>query len=53
MIILTCSPGLKGNAESLATAAGIVKYKVLAFLCGIKVVLASSAIHLIITVIFK
>ena len=53
MTIVTFSPGLKGKAESFAIAEGIVRYKVFAFLCGIKVVLASSAIYLITTVIFK
>jgi hypothetical protein len=52
-MILTSSPGLKGKAESFATAEGIVRYRVFAFLCGIKVVLASSAIYIVITVIFK
>jgi len=53
MVILTLSLDLNGKAESSAIEAGIVKYKVFAFLCGINVVLASSVMYIIITVIFK
>jgi len=45
MRILTFSPGLKGKAESLVIAEGIVRYKVFAFLCGINVVSAPIATY--------